>query len=145
MYISPAAVRQLASTVVGIGPANDRAFFAHFGCSSDVISIVWQKIHRIKPRSCKPKHVLWALLFLKTYNSEDVLASRVGTNRKTFRKWVWTVLKLIQGLKRSTVRACFLVLISKSLFCFSNSHECICRLCGRIERNTVAETINGVW
>ena len=40
-------------------------------------------------RGANPEHLLWSLLFLKTYSTEEILAAQVGANEKTFRRWAW--------------------------------------------------------
>lgn len=85
---------------------DDRSFRAHFGTSVDVCLALWEwiRVHPRRPlRGMQPKHLMWTLLFLKVYDTEDVLSSRVGTTRKTFRRWIWRVLLLIQTLKRRVV------------------------------------------
>ena len=62
----------------------------------------------------KPTHLLWALLFLKTYSTEPTLASRVGgVDEQTFRKWAWFYLEGITRLKPKLVSA-----IAIASFCF---------------------------
>jgi hypothetical protein len=121
MIYSPLAIRLLAESAVGVSSKNDRGFRSHFGCSSDVCSVLWQMMAVNRPNGMRPTHLLWALLFLKTYSTEDVLAERVGTTRKTYRKWVWTVVELIQALKPRVV-SCFV-----GRCCFSAVLHCCCR------------------
>jgi hypothetical protein len=57
----------------------------------------------LHPKKCKPKHLLWALYFLKVYPREGPGCSAVGrskgaTNPKTMQKWVWQMLKCIAEL-----------------------------------------------
>jgi hypothetical protein len=42
---------------------------------------------------------------MKVYSSEMVLANKVGTDEKTFRKWVWIFIEEIYTLKPSVVSA----------------------------------------
>jgi len=72
--------------------------FLGFGSSPRVCAAIWNRIqlHRRREglaedeefRQFTPSRLLWTLLFLMLYSSEDVLAGIAGT-RKTFRKWVW--------------------------------------------------------
>lgn len=83
-------------------------FRSWFGTPPHVVAIVWAGLALTgwlrsvsKP---KPKHMLWALLFLKTYSTEPTLASRVGgVDEKTFRKWTWLYLEGIAGLASKAV------------------------------------------
>ena len=45
-----------------------------------------------------PKHLLWALMFLKQYNTQSFTASIVDVDEKTYRKWVWKVIKKIADI-----------------------------------------------
>ena len=83
-----------------------RRFPGMFGCSPHVCSIIFKYLQQQNdiewPSSLglQPKHLLWALLFLKVYNTEEVNSSIVGCNEKTFRKWTW---KVIEGLSKMLV------------------------------------------
>lgn len=48
----------------------------------------------------EPKHYLWTMMFLKLYGTEEVNASRVGCDEKTFRKWVWFYAEGIANLDK---------------------------------------------
>ena len=104
MIYSPRAFFLLAKKSK-LGVSDDRSFKSHFGVSIDVTSLVWDDIRQSRtcPRSMQPMHLLWGLLFLKTYGTTEVMADSVGTSRNTFRKWVWIVLRQIQKLKRKVV------------------------------------------
>ena len=43
-------------------------------------------------------HLLWALMFLKCYNTVDYNASVVNVDRKTFRKWCWAIIHSLANL-----------------------------------------------
>lgn len=102
MIYSPHSFFLLAK---GLGVSDDRSYKSHFGVSTDVTSLVWDGIRESKtcPLSIRPVYLLWALLFLKTYSTTEVLADAVGASRNTFRKWIWIVLRQIQKLKRKVV------------------------------------------
>lgn len=75
-------------------------FRSSYGVSHDVCSHVWEYMHqhRTKPEQAMPKHLLWALLFLKTYETEVFLCALVGTTTKSFRKWIWLIVEAINQL-----------------------------------------------
>lgn len=52
-----------------------------------------------KLKGFEPKHILWALQFLKVYSSENVSAGVWKCDEKTVRKWTGTVLENISYLK----------------------------------------------
>ena len=53
--------------------------------------------------ACKPKHLLWALIFLKTYNAESSLAVAIGVDEKTLRKWIFIIIYAISDLEDDCV------------------------------------------
>lgn len=73
------------------------------------------------PKGVQPKHLLWGLLFLTTYDTEENLAQRVGNvDEKTFRKWSRLFVDAISYLECEVVS-------SLSIFSFgkhSISHHC---------------------
>ena len=76
-----------------------RRFASLFGVTPKVCSIVWRKISHQFTNRIEPKHLLWALLFLKCYGSESVHSALTGVDEKTFRLWVWRVVPSIGQLK----------------------------------------------
>lgn len=110
MIISPNAFLELGSTLVAKGNALKRhegkkkleqKFRGSFGVSSDVASQLWEylfKFAAINKKKTMPKHMLWALLFMKSYATENILMQIVGCSEKTFRFWVWHVIASISGL-----------------------------------------------
>lgn len=79
-------------------------FRSFFGCSSVVATDIWNRIHdRLKQRTL-PKHLLWALLFLKHYGTEEVNVRMVGwTDPKHYREWVWYMLGKICEIKEEVI------------------------------------------
>jgi hypothetical protein len=43
---------------------------------------------------------MWALLLLRTYNREEVLATMAGVDEKTFRKWAWKLVEKLAQLQK---------------------------------------------
>ncbi len=52
-----------------------------------------------KPKDARPKHLLWALLFLKVYATESINSLICGADEKTCRKWSWTFVRLQSQLE----------------------------------------------
>lgn len=69
---------------------SQRSFSANFGVSPAICCWLWAKINH--DPSFKPKHLLYALNFLKTGNTFDTLATRFQVVEKTIRIWVWKVI-----------------------------------------------------
>ena len=82
-------------------------FRSCFGAPSEVISSLWNKIvaqGEIESGG-QPKHLLWALVFLKVYSTEEIHCSIVGwPSRKTFLKWSWYFVERISALKDELIR-----------------------------------------
>ena len=124
------AMEVLARTPVGSEKIRNRRLIANFGALPEVYSILWKKclssgndvfcennekkieeklkknedIQQKKP-PYKPKHLLWALHFMKTYKTEEVLASTLGhCDESTLRKWIWIFIEAIAALKNDVVR-----------------------------------------
>lgn len=56
------------------------------------------KMHRILPRGYRPKHLLWTLNFLLTYEKERRRCLTMKADRKTMRKFVWPTIFVISTL-----------------------------------------------
>lgn len=83
-----------------------RRFHAFFGTTPFICALLWAMIEpsRTLPRGYHPKHLLWALMFMKVYASEPVHRRLAGNpDEKTFRKWVWLFVHAIEGLEQSVV------------------------------------------
>jgi hypothetical protein len=93
---------KIFSQRLGLSP-----FSSHFGTPPLVVAIVWYLIY--KPEGAEPKHLLWTLLFLNVYASEDVLHNMVGTIKNTYRKWTDIILVEVFGLKQKVVNSFFLL------------------------------------
>lgn len=80
-----------------------RRFRALFGVSPEVMAETWSLLQSSRPPKSKPKHLLWALLFLKVYATENVNSTLTGADEKTFRKWSWTFVHLISNLNSVSI------------------------------------------
>ena len=69
-----------------------------FGVTPLVCALVWKSIGNAHPEKSKFVHLLYALLFLKTYANEQEHRAITGTNEKTFRYWCWIFIWLISEL-----------------------------------------------
>ena len=70
-----------------------RKFSANFGCTPIVCSKIWEFISF--EEGLKPKHLLWALYFLKIYGKNDTMHFTFKVSDRTFTTWVWKVLESI--------------------------------------------------
>ena len=106
MRISPSAVHRLAEETILHRLSNRkkenarRRFVASFGVNPHVVAAIWNRIDSkdLAPEGMRVKHLLWSLLFLKTYQPVAHSAPPCGTDEKTYRKWVWIVLEILGNL-----------------------------------------------
>ena len=82
-----------------------RAFRETFGTSLLIVSKVWSMLWEedVLPEGGRPKHLLWALHFLKVYPLQTPGCAAVGASGgavdpKTHRKWVWAFIDAIAEL-----------------------------------------------
>lgn len=84
-----------------------RRFRSHFGVSPQACTMLWNKIaesHMINiPAAASPKHLMWALLLMKGYATENQNAAKVAVDEKTFRKWSHTFVLAIARLSKEIV------------------------------------------
>ena len=84
-------------------------FKAHFGIDWIVCAKLWVLLlplfsdNSYTLAGAKMVHLLWTLMFLRLYDTEDILAARVGVVEKTYRKWVWLFIDLISYLEVDVV------------------------------------------
>ena len=82
-----------------------RAFRETFGTSMPIVSMVWSMLleEDVLPEGGRPKHLLWALHFLKVYPLQAPGCAAVGgsagaVDAKTHKKWVWAFIDAIAEL-----------------------------------------------
>ncbi len=87
-----------------------RHFCEFFGTPVDAVEIVWDLLVResLLLEKGRPKHLLWALHFMKTYPKQGPACATVGApagavDAKTFRKWVWAFIRTIAELEEVVV------------------------------------------
>lgn len=95
---------------VGTAAREDRRFREHFGAPFAIVRLVWDMLVEggLLPEKGRPKHLLWALYFLKCYPKEGPGCAAVGGSKgaidpKTMRKWVWLFIKRINDLSDEVV------------------------------------------
>ena len=95
---------RIACQIIGVhryGKALKRSFAANFGVSSDVCAVAWETLYTKGniSASAHPKHLLWALHFLKTYATENASRAILKADECTIRKWRWHFVELLAELK----------------------------------------------
>ena len=109
-YAAARDIQNRVSRVVGTDKMEDRHFREFFGTSIGPVMMVWGLLdhHSLLPEKGLPKHMLWALYFLKVYPKQGPGCSVVGASAgavdpKTFRKWVWAFIVAIAELEEVVV------------------------------------------
>ena len=74
----------------------ERNFRALFGVSTNTCYLIWRKCKFDPALKIKPTHLLWALYFLKTYDTVAVMATRMRVSKRTLSKWIWIVLGVMR-------------------------------------------------
>jgi hypothetical protein len=84
----------------------DRDFREHFGCGVLVALALWGMLLTtdLLPDDGTLEHLLWTLLFMKTYNKQKTLCSLCGgIDPKTFKNWVELFIESISYLEPMVV------------------------------------------
>lgn len=103
-------------------------FRAVFGTTAGVCVTLWDAIGRQRPTECRQEHLLWALMYLKAYATEQVNSVICSVDEKTFRKWCWEFVFHLSNL--NLVRPVFTFLL-KSYSLTSMKIKWKTRLSGR--------------
>jgi hypothetical protein len=82
-------------------------FRSVFGAGSAVVADVWNRIEADGEilKGAEPKHLLWALVLLKVYQSDEVHCALVGwPSVPTFGKYAWYFIERIADLKDDIIK-----------------------------------------
>jgi len=79
----------------GFSRESIRKFKSHFGATPSICADIWQMLNPREHISAyaKPVHLLWGLMLIKIYATEEVLSGIAGVTEKTYRKWAWIFVK----------------------------------------------------
>ena len=86
---------------------DDKAFRSFFGAPIQLIHVLWNRIVAQAPlkANAHPKHLLWALMFLKVYAVGPVLRALCGwPSEGNHREWVWYFVGRIDDLRPDIIR-----------------------------------------
>ena len=83
----------------------ERRFISLFGVTLQICYLLWCMLDVANegPEGACVCHLLWTLMFLKTYNTNDNLAADCKVDPKTFRKWKWLLLEALVCLHEQVV------------------------------------------
>jgi hypothetical protein len=63
-------------------------------------------VTNVCPVGVTPKHMLCALLFLKSYPTESVAHIIMDMDEKTYRTWTWKIIGLLATLNMVSLQIC---------------------------------------
>jgi hypothetical protein len=125
LFCAARGIQNRMSHCIGMAGMEDHHLCIFFGTNMSIVSTVWDMLvaNGLRPKKSRPKHLLWAIYFLKNYPKQSlgclvVSASTGAANPKTMRKWVWQFIENIADLADKVV----------SLFVTSRSHVAHCHL-----------------
>lgn len=108
--LSVNVMEDVARTMLDMGEearGDDKAFRSFFGAPISIITRIWNVINgkTVVERGAKPKHPLWALVFIKCHATTPVLLRICGwPDEGTHRKWCWCFLGQIADLLEDLVQ-----------------------------------------
>lgn len=105
VIISPDGLKKLGDEIATRATGNElnsRTFISFYGLSPQILAESWDLI-RSKLEGAKPKHLLWACMFMKLYLPEDVMCILLATSKPTLRKWVWKVIESLALASRDII------------------------------------------
>ena len=94
------SIHKAALTLLKKNALTERQYRSYFGMNKVTIALAWKLCFAESTYSDfpLPKHMLWAMMFLKQYVSEDILAIAAGVTPKTLRKHIGlTLMKLAKS------------------------------------------------
>ncbi len=104
---------------IGTAAMEERQFRSFFSAQKEIVLKVWGMLGEgsLHPENSKPKHLLWALYFLKVYPREGPGCSAVGGSKgaidtMTMQKWVWLFLECIAKMADNVVSTIILFISS---------------------------------
>jgi len=125
MTCSARLFREIGREIIGTTIDGDgRTFIAFFGVTPLQVHQLWQLIvdaggRRWNDEKWSPCHLMWALLLLRTYNREEILAAMAGVDEKTYRKWAWILIERLSKIEN-------LVSAAPGEDCFSHYNTFYC-------------------
>jgi hypothetical protein len=92
------------------GSPEDVRFREKFGAGPSTVLDAWRRLNNFElvPEGGMFYHLLWALMFMKTYSKEKDLCGNAGgkggaVDPKIFRKWIWLFIKALGLLEFEVV------------------------------------------
>ena len=114
-YFYEVGLKQIGMSPDSSFQQKDRFFRAHFGTSWEICGAIWLSLVTFwnsyeysgeggELVMIKPLHLLWALSFLKNYETDDKSAKFWKKAVKTYRKWTHLLLDELEFLSIEKVR-----------------------------------------
>lgn len=86
-------------------PEEDRAFRALFGCGPEIVHRLWILLckHELVPEGGSMTHLLWTLMYAKTYGKWKTMRQLTQSDPKTLRLWIGRFIEAISYLEADLV------------------------------------------
>jgi hypothetical protein len=115
--VETAEFRQLTVTFFGGSSASAssqtrRRVVGCFGLTVLEIAVLWLRLRALGAALTKRVHLLWALYWLRTYNTEEQCSAFFRVTEKTFREHVQLVVEWIANLNLVRLRLQLLLFVS---------------------------------
>jgi hypothetical protein len=90
-------VDDFISAAESIGAKDDRRYCASlFGVRVSLCPVIFQRSQLYLIHGLEAKHLLWGMIFMKVYATEDVACAMLTcVTRNTYCKWYWIVIQAI--------------------------------------------------
>ena len=84
------------------------SFSLYFGVTAQVLEVVWKLlVENDALEGAVFENLLWACMLMKQYTGDRCLSKAAGVDRKTFRKWAWTMISAMSWLEGDVVSCGF--------------------------------------
>jgi len=112
-----------------------RQFVACFGCTIHIAAMLWciLDVDNLGPDNAKIHHLLWTLMFLKTYETNNILASIFDVDEQTYRKWTWLIIGAIARIDGIVSISFYCILLCFVYYLLTKCNYIVVRLNGNID------------
>jgi len=84
----------------------DHRFAGAFGMDPNRCATIWNMLETcgMKKKGRHPKHLMWMLMWLRVYATEEILHALSGCHENTVRKWVWIYVEAVASMEHVVSR-----------------------------------------
>jgi hypothetical protein len=99
LFLTGRQFKQEAMKTLQCRRLSGRQYRSHFGCSERLTALAWNRMvsDGCLPTKAQPKHLLWTLFWMKSYETEEICCSTCNVGcENTFRKWRGLMLQALK-------------------------------------------------